>query len=172
MARGIDWHRNIFTRTKRQEVCHTTSILQRSPLPFSFLKTVLCAEVAERFANPRARAQHELTDKINTEKERKGKEKQSRKQNLPVCRYNIQRQPFPTSQAFRLSIHHTKVFLPIQAILGSKTGFKTFPEVSSIGRALSPYNIATCKYWNFVIPDNKGKDLLTMKNCRRTVQDW
>lgn len=35
------------------------------------LKTILCIEVAERFANPRARAQHGLTDKVNTKKEKK-----------------------------------------------------------------------------------------------------
>lgn len=36
----------------------------------SLLKMILCIEVAERFANPRARAQQGLTDKVKTKKER------------------------------------------------------------------------------------------------------
>jgi len=47
-------------------------------------------EVTERFANPGARAQHGLTDKINTKKERKEKQSRAREQNLIVCRHNIQ----------------------------------------------------------------------------------
>lgn len=35
------------------------------------LKTILRIEEAERFANPKARAQHRLTDKRSTKKERK-----------------------------------------------------------------------------------------------------
>lgn len=44
---------------------------------------------------------------------------------------DTQKQVFPTSQAFRLSIFNTDFFfLLIRAIPGFKTGFKTFPEMT------------------------------------------
>lgn len=100
MARGMDWHSNIFSRIKRQGVCHITSILQEK-FSVSLLKMILCIEVAERFANPRARAQQGLTDKVKTKKERKKEKKctteqSRRKQNSTVCSHSIQRQLFPT----------------------------------------------------------------------------
>lgn len=80
-------------------------------MPFSLLKTVLCMEEAERFANPRAKAQYRLTDKINAKKERKDMQSRAGGSRIRLCADTTFKDcSFPH---LRLHIPNIKGLLPI-----------------------------------------------------------